>query len=101
MAGLFLALLELGDHHQSATRLAAGLALRLPHFLGLLADQLTKTGCVERGLTTIARAIAIAEHTAESYSLAYLYRISNELSMQNGAASEAELQNSIQAQSNL
>jgi len=41
--------------------------------------QFAKTGCIEEGLATVAKALTISEHTGERYSLAELYRIREEL----------------------
>ena len=78
---------ELGNAQRGIEQIQRGLTLhesmgsklRLPYFLGLLADQLTKAGCVENGLVTIEKAITIAERTGEKYSLAQLYPIRSEL----------------------
>jgi len=78
---------ELGDVQRGIKQMqeaiaafeATGGKLWLPYFLGLLADQFAKTGCIEEGLATVAKALTIAEHTGERYSLAELYRIRGEL----------------------
>src|SRR5207248_3633694 len=81
---------ELGNAQAGIEQIQRGLALhesmgsklRSPYFLGLLADQLGKGGRIDEGLATVAKAIALAEHTGERYSLAELYRIKGELLMQ-------------------
>jgi predicted ATPase len=58
-----------------------GSRLRLPYFLGLLADQLAKAGRVQEGLATVANALSEAERSGEGYSLAELHRIKGDLLM--------------------
>jgi len=78
---------ELGDVERGIKQMqqaiaafeATGSKLWLPYFLGLLADQFAKTGCIEEGLATVAKALTIAEHSGERYSLAELHRIKGEL----------------------
>src|SRR5262249_2759671 len=57
---------------------ATGAKLWRPHFLGLLAGALCSTGCVDEGLSVVNEAIALAENTGESYSLAELHRLQGE-----------------------
>jgi adenylate cyclase len=63
---------------------ATGAKLRSPYFMGLLADQLGKTGQVEEGLEAITKALKLAELTGEGYTLAEMYRIKGELILKNG-----------------
>lgn len=78
---------EMGNAQGGIEQMQRGLALhesmgsqlRWPYFLGLLADQFAKAERVEEGLTTVDKAITIAERTGERYSLAELYRIKGEL----------------------
>jgi predicted ATPase len=81
------AVAELGNPQDGIEKMKRGLAdyeltgakLRSPYFLGLLADQLHKTGCVEEGFLTISKALNITERTGEGYLLAELHRIKGEL----------------------
>ena len=78
---------ELGDAENGIEKIQKGLReyeatdakLRVPYFLGLLADQLCKAGRVEEGLTVITTALTSAENTGEGYALAELHRIKGEL----------------------
>jgi predicted ATPase len=78
---------EMGNVERGIEQIQRGLALhesmgsklRLPYFLGLLADQFAKAGRVEEGLVTIGTAIAVSEHTGERFLLPELYRINGEL----------------------
>ena len=58
---------------------AAGGKLWRPLFLGLMADQLGKTGQAQEGLNAIAEALALIEETGETYPLPELHRIKSEL----------------------
>jgi len=77
------ALAELGSPQDGIEMMKKGLAeyeatgakLRSPYFLGLLADQLGKTGRVVEGLTVITDAITLAQNTGEGYGLPELHRI--------------------------
>jgi tetratricopeptide (TPR) repeat protein len=83
---------ELKDPEGGIEKMRRGLAdyettgakLRSPYFLGLLADQLGKTGQVEEGLSVITDAIALAQETGESYGLPELHLIQGELLMKSG-----------------
>ena len=68
---------------------ATGAKLRVPYFLGLLADQLGKAGRIEEGLLEITKALKLAEHTREGYALAELYRIKGELIMKDSGLNQA------------
>jgi predicted ATPase len=70
---------------------AAGGKLWCPLFLGLMADQLGRTGQVQEGLNAIAEALALIEETGETYSLPELHRIKTELLaiQRNGLAKKA------------
>jgi adenylate cyclase len=89
---------ELGNGQNGIEKMQAGLAeyeatgakLRSQYFLGLLADQLGKTGRVEEGLQAITKALTLAELTGEGYALPELYRIKGELVLKNGDRSPAE-----------
>ena len=78
---------ELGDAEGGIKKMQRGLAdyeltgakLRAPYFLGLLADQLGKSGRVEEGLAAITEAIRAAEQTGEGYALPELHRIKGNL----------------------
>jgi predicted ATPase len=78
---------ELGNAQRGIEQMQRGLAtyessgakLWSPYFLGLLADQLAKSGRLEEARTTICKALALAEETGESYSLADLHRVEGEL----------------------
>ena len=86
------AVAELGNPRDGIEKMERGLAdyeatgakLRSPYFLGLLADQLNKTGRIEEGLLTITKALHLAERTGEGYVLAELHRIKGELIMKSG-----------------
>lgn len=81
---------ELGNVTDGIEQMQRGLALhesmesklRLPYFLGLLADQFAKAGRVEEGLATIEKAVAVSEHTGERYVASELYRMKGELLVQ-------------------
>jgi len=83
------AIAELGNPQDGIEKMQRGVAeyeatgarLRSPYFLGLLADQLIKTGRVEEGILTITKALNLAEQTGERYLLAELHRIKGELFM--------------------
>jgi predicted ATPase len=83
---------ELGDAQGGIEKMQRGLAdyaltgarLRLPYFLGLLADQLGKSGRVEEGLAAIAAAVTAADNTGERYSISELYRIKGEILLKSG-----------------
>ena len=78
---------EMGNVERGIEQMQRGLALhesmgsklRVPYFLGLLADQFAKAGRVEEGLVTIRKAIAVSDHTGEGFLLPELYRINGEL----------------------
>jgi predicted ATPase/DNA-binding winged helix-turn-helix (wHTH) protein len=57
------------------TYAATGAQLWTPYLLGLLSDQLSKAGRVTEALDTIAKALAMAGHNGENYSLLELHRI--------------------------
>jgi tetratricopeptide (TPR) repeat protein len=86
------AVAELGNPQDGIEKMKRGLAdyevtgakLRFPYFLGLLADQLNKTGRVEEGLLTINKALNLTERTGEGYLLAELHRIKGELFVKSG-----------------
>jgi len=81
------AVAELGDPQDGIEKMERGLAdyevtgakLRFPYFLGMLTDQLNKTGRVEEGLLTISKALDLTDRTGEGYLLAELHRIKGEL----------------------
>ena len=85
---------ELGNPQAGIEQIERGIALhesmgsklRLPYFLGLLADQLAKANRVQDSLATITKAISIAEQTGEGFSIAELYRIRDGLLMQTDIA---------------
>jgi predicted ATPase len=58
---------------------ATGAKLRSPFFLGLLADQVGKTGRIEEGLSIITDAITLAQTTGEGYGVPELHRLKGEL----------------------
>lgn len=58
---------------------ATGCEHTQPYYLALLAEQYGKLGNVERGLTMLAEALAIAERTGECWYEAELYRRRGEL----------------------
>ncbi len=78
---------ELGDAQHGIEKMQRGLAeyeatgakLRSPYFLELLADQLGKTGRSQEALAAITKALTLADHTGEGYTLAELHRIKGEL----------------------
>jgi DNA-binding winged helix-turn-helix (wHTH) protein/predicted ATPase len=86
------AVAELGNPEDGIEKMTRGLAdyestgarLRSPYFLGLLADQLGKMGRIEEALTTIAKALELAERTMEGYALPEWHRIKGELLMKSG-----------------
>jgi DNA-binding winged helix-turn-helix (wHTH) protein/predicted ATPase len=93
---------ELGDAQAGIEKMQRGLAeyeatgakLRAPYFLELLADQLGKTGRVQEGLVTITKALTLADHTGEGYTLAELHRIKGELFLKsNNLVQAGELEN--------
>jgi tetratricopeptide (TPR) repeat protein len=63
---------------------ATGAKLRSPYFMGLLADQLGKTGQIDDALSVIADAIALAQNTGETYGLPELHLIKGELPLKSG-----------------
>ena len=77
------AVAELGRPHDGIKTMQRGLAeyevtgakLRSPYFLGLLAEQLGKTGRIEEGLAVITDAITLAQNTGERYGLPELHLI--------------------------
>lgn len=83
------AVAELGNPQDGIERIEKGLAdyektgakLRSPYFLGLLADQLGKTGRIEEALLAISKALDLAKHTGEGYALPEWHRIKGELLM--------------------
>jgi adenylate cyclase len=91
------AIAELGNPQDGIEKMQRGLAdyeatgakLRSPYFLGLLADQLCKTGRVEEGLLTITKALSLAERTGEGYALAELHRIKGELFVKSSELNQA------------
>jgi predicted ATPase len=58
---------------------ATGAKLRSPYFMGLLADQLRKTGRVQEGLAVVTDAITLAQNTGEGYGASDLHVIKGEL----------------------
>jgi predicted ATPase len=58
---------------------ATGAKLRTPYFLGLLADQLGKSGQLSEALMAITNAIELADRTGEGYCLAEFHRVQGEL----------------------
>ena len=58
---------------------ATGAKLRSPYFMGLLADQLRKTGRVQEGLVVVTDAITLAQNTGEGYGASDLHVIKGEL----------------------
>jgi DNA-binding winged helix-turn-helix (wHTH) protein/tetratricopeptide (TPR) repeat protein len=58
-----------------STYAATGAQLWTPYLLGLLSDQLSKAGRVREALATMAKALAMAGHNGENYSLPELHRI--------------------------
>jgi tetratricopeptide (TPR) repeat protein len=89
---------ELGNVTDGIEQMQRGLALhesmesklRLPYFLGLLADQFAKARRVEEGLAIIGKAIGVSEHTGERYVLSELYRIKAELLVQTAEQRQTE-----------
>jgi predicted ATPase len=78
---------ELGDAVSGIEKMQRGLAeyesigakLRTPYFLGLLADQLSKSGRLEEGFAVITKALTLAEQTGEGFLISELHRIKGEL----------------------
>lgn len=71
---------------------ATGAKLWRPHFLGMLAAALTKTGQVETGLMIVDEALAAAQAVGERYGEAELFRIKGELLICRSEAGNRELQ---------
>jgi DNA-binding winged helix-turn-helix (wHTH) protein/tetratricopeptide (TPR) repeat protein len=86
---------ELGKVNDGIEQMKRGLELhdsmasklRLPYFLGLLAEQLSKGGRAEEGLATVSKAICVSDLTGERYLLSELYRIKGELLIQSAERS--------------
>ena len=53
--------------------------MRLPYYLGLMAEACAKTRRIEEGLSALAEALAIAHKTGERFYEAELHRIKGEL----------------------
>jgi DNA-binding winged helix-turn-helix (wHTH) protein/tetratricopeptide (TPR) repeat protein len=85
---------ELGNPQDGIEKMERGLAdyektgakLRSPYFLGLLADQLGKTGRIEEALLAISKALELAKQTGEGYALPEWHRIKGELFMKSAEA---------------
>jgi len=83
---------ELGDPKNGIDHMQRGLAayeatgaqLWLPHFVGMLADQLAKADRIPEAIEVVARGIACSEKTGERYSLAELHRLHGEFILKSG-----------------
>ena len=64
--------------HGLAACEATGARLWRPHFLGLLGGALCRIGRLDEGLSVLNEAIALAQRTGESYSIAELHRLKGE-----------------------
>lgn len=81
------ALFEQGQHEEAMAQMRQGLAAHratgtevlLPHFLGLEAEALGRSGQAEEGLQIADEALAMAHRTGEGYYQAELYRIRGQL----------------------
>jgi predicted ATPase/DNA-binding winged helix-turn-helix (wHTH) protein len=79
-------LLKQGRHQEAIEQMRQGLAalqatgteLVRPHFLGLLAETLTKAGQPEEGLRALEAAVELAQRGGERYYEAELYRLKGE-----------------------
>jgi predicted ATPase len=58
---------------------ATGSALLQPYFLALLSEAHQRAGQVEAGLTVLAEALRLGDHTGEQWYQAELYRLKGEL----------------------
>jgi predicted ATPase len=58
---------------------ATGSALLQPYFLALLSEAHQRAGHAEAGLTVLAEALRLVDHTGERWSQAELYRLKGEL----------------------
>jgi predicted ATPase len=58
---------------------ATGSALLQPYFLALLSEAYQRAGQAEAGLTVLAEALRLADHTGERWYQAELYRLKGEL----------------------
>lgn len=66
------------------TYMATGAKLWCPHFLGLLAEQLSKAERVEEGVEVIRKALDLAEESGEYYSVPELQQLQRELIRKRG-----------------
>jgi len=65
-----------------ASQRAAGLELRRPYFLALLAEAHGKVGQAKEGLTMLGEALAAVDRTGERFYEAELYRLKGQLTLQ-------------------
>jgi predicted ATPase len=101
---------ELGDAQDGIEKMQRGLAeyeatgakLRSPYFLELLADQLGKAGRLQEAFVAITKALTLADHTGEGYTLAELHRIKGELFLKSTDIAQAgKLENDSSGESAL
>jgi predicted ATPase len=101
---------ELGDAQDGIEKMRRGLAeyeatgakLRSPYFLERLADQLGKAGRLQEAFVAITKALTLADHTGEGYTLAELHRIKGELFLKSTDIAQAgKLENDSSGESAL
>lgn len=80
--------IELMRHGLAACE-ATGAQLWRPHFLGLLGGALCRIERLDEGLSVLNEAIALAQRTGESYSIAELHRLKGEWIMKSADATTA------------
>ena len=73
---------------------AIGSEISRPHFLGLLAEALMKSGDIDQAAEALAEALAAADSTGQRYYEAELYRLKGELLLV-GATQTAEAEQSF------
>jgi predicted ATPase len=67
-----------------------GAVLLQPYFLALLSEAYHRAGQAEAGLTVLAEALRLVEHTGEHWYQAELYRLKGELLLDLAAEHDAE-----------
>jgi predicted ATPase len=78
-------------HEGLASYRAIGARVRLPYYMGLLAEALRQQGLVEQGLAVLAEAIGLIEATGERYFEAEIHRLRGALLLAHGNADDMEI----------